>query len=171
MLEMPAILDRLHHNAAAIAALASGVDDEQARWRPAVGEWSILEVVCHLYDEEREDFRTRLDLILHHPDAPWPPIDPQGWVTARGYHQRDLATELAAFQSERTASLAWLAGLDAPNWQAVAVHPVIGPRYAGEMMASWLAHDCLHLRQLAQLHHQYIQAQAQPYRVEYAGEW
>jgi hypothetical protein len=27
------------------------------------GKMSTLEVVCHLYDEEREDFRQRLDLI------------------------------------------------------------------------------------------------------------
>ena len=61
------------------------------------GKWSTLEVVCHLYDEEREDFRQRLDIILHRPEAKWPPIDPVGWVSARKYNERDLAQSLAEF--------------------------------------------------------------------------
>ena len=46
-----------------IQAVLAGVDAEQARWKPDADSWSILEVVCHLVDEEREDFRTRLDHI------------------------------------------------------------------------------------------------------------
>ncbi len=66
-----------------IRMLVDGVDDEQARWKPDAESWSILEVVNHLYDEEREDFRVRLDSMLHRPGENAPPIDPQGWVTAR----------------------------------------------------------------------------------------
>ena len=69
---------RLRQSAAAIVALAQGVTPEQARWKPTPEEWSLLEVICHLYDEEREDFRQRLDLTLHHPEADWPPIHPVG---------------------------------------------------------------------------------------------
>ena len=98
-----------------IRALVEGVSDEQARWKPDADSWSILEVVNHLYDEEREDFRVRLDLLLHQPSEVAPPIDPQAWVSAREYNQRDLAESLGNFLEERQRSLDWLRGLTAPN--------------------------------------------------------
>jgi hypothetical protein len=49
----------LAQQAQSIMQLVSRVSDEQARWKPEADSWSILEVVNHLYDEEREDFRTR----------------------------------------------------------------------------------------------------------------
>src|SRR4051812_25654449 len=101
-------LTRLTHSADAIAALARGVTSEQARWKPSPEEWSLLEVICHLYAEEREDFRQRLDLTLHHPATIWPPIHPSTWVTERAYNQRDLDSMLAAFLEERDRSLVWL---------------------------------------------------------------
>ena len=69
----------LSASGAAIRELAKALSPEQARWRPAPGQWSVLEVLNHLCDEEREDFRQRLDLLLHHPGEPWPPVDPETW--------------------------------------------------------------------------------------------
>jgi hypothetical protein len=171
MLDLATIIERFRHNATAISALVAGVGQAQARWRPTAEDWSILEVINHLYDEEREDFRTRLDITLHRPETPWPPIDPQGWVKARDYNSRDLAGSVAAWLAEREASLAWLAGLDAPNWQSAAVHPVFGAMVAGSLLAAWLAHDYLHLRQLIELQYLYARQQALPFDVDYAGDW
>jgi len=53
----------LAQGAETIAALVAGVTAEEARRRPAPDAWSLLEVVCHLHDEEREDFRPRLDVV------------------------------------------------------------------------------------------------------------
>ena len=69
---------RMANNAAIISSLVKDVSEAQARWKPDPQAWSILEVINHLYDEEREDFRQRLDLTLHQPDQPWPPNDPEG---------------------------------------------------------------------------------------------
>jgi hypothetical protein len=170
-MDLPSLINRMAANAEAICQLATGVGDDQARWRPAPDTWSILEVVCHLVDEEREDFRTRVDLTLHRPDAAWPPIDPVGWVTQRNYASRDLAAMLAAFQEERAGSLAWLRGLDQPNWESTHHHPRWGGFTAGRIMASWVAHDLLHLRQLVELHYLYHREHAAPYAVDYAGPW
>lgn len=164
-------ISRLESGARAIEALARGVGDEQARWKPSPGKWSIVEVVCHLHDEEREDFRTRLDHTLHRPGEPWPPIDPEGWVTSRHYAARMLEPSLDAFLDERWRSLEWLRELDAPDWSRAAEHPRAGRLTAGDLLASWAAHDLLHVRQLARLHYQYVEEGARPHRVEYAGGW
>jgi hypothetical protein len=153
-----------------VRALVEGVSDDQARWRPDPDSWSILEVVNHLLDEEREDFRVMLGLALHRPDEPRPRIDPQAWVTERGYNERDPETSLQGFLAAREESLAWLRGLSSPDWEVVYQAPW-GPIRAGDVFASWVAHDLLHVRQLVELHWAYTTRQLQPYEVEYAGEW
>lgn len=165
------IAARFQRQAAAIQALASDASAEQGRWRPAADSWSLLEVVNHLDDEERLDFRVRLDILLHRPGEPWPPIDPEGWVRSRAYNERDLADSLARFQEARAESLAWLGALENPNWESAAVSPWGFTMRAGDMLSSWLAHDLLHLRQLVELGRAWDERQLAPYRMEYAGEW
>ena len=91
-----------------VGALMQHVTDEQARWKPKAGAWSMLDVVNHLVDEEKEDFRVRLDSILLNAEQDWPPIDPEGWVVERRYNERDLQESLDHYRSERRASLEWL---------------------------------------------------------------
>ena len=157
-------------HAGSIHSLTLGISDEQARWKPDPQSWSILEVINHLYDEECADFRVRLDFILYHPAQPWPPINPSGWVTERLYNQRDLAVSVDDFLKERRKSLAWLRELETPDWQTSVTAP-FGKLSAGDMLAAWVAHDLLHLRQLVELHWAYTLQTAQPYQVNYAGEW
>lgn len=161
---------KLASNAQRIRLLVEGVEPEQARWKPDVEEWSILEVVNHLYDEEREDFRVRLDITLHKPNQRWPPIDPGGWVEARGYNGRDLGGSLNKFLEERESSLAWLARLQTPDWDVTYEAPW-GPIKAGDIFVAWVAHDQLHMRQLVELHRAILLRLAGPYDVRYAGQW
>lgn len=164
------LIQQMELNGSRIRALVEGVSLEQARWRPEPGSWSILEVINHLLDEEREDFRLRLDIILHRPAEPWPPIDPQGWITARRYNERQLEPSLQNFLEERKASLAWLRNLSSPDWNA-AYETKFGRMTAGDMLASWAAHDLLHMRQLVELHRAFLVQIAGPYAVGYAGDW
>jgi hypothetical protein len=160
----------LTRQAATIADFVSEIAPEQARWKPSPADWSLLEVINHLYDEEQFDFRVRIDYLLHQPGEEAPPIDPEGWVTERRYNERDLATSVANFEQERAVSLAWLRGLDNPDWEAAYVAPW-GIIKAGDIFAAWTAHDLLHLRQLVELTYAYQKKQAAPYDIAYAGEW
>ena len=160
----------LVHGGEIIRALLLGITQEEARYRPDPESWSILEVVCHLYDEEREDFRPRLDGILHRPAERWKPIDPGGWVPERAYNGRELKESLAGFLAERERSLTWLKSLASPNWEAVYTDPN-GSMKAGEMFTAWAAHDNLHARQLVSLRRARIEKLAELYEVGYAGEW
>jgi hypothetical protein len=158
---------RLATTAASIRELALAATSEQAVWRPAAGEWSILEVVNHLADEEAEDFRTRLDFTLHRPDESPPGLDPERWAVERGYNERELPESVAHFVDEREWSLEWLRGLEAPEWE----RPFRGSVTAADLLASWVAHDLLHIRQLARLHHQWLADRCGPGSLEYAGRW
>jgi hypothetical protein len=162
---------RLTASAETIRTLVEIADVTQAAWRPAPDRWSILEVVNHLADEEAEDFRTRLDLLVSRPGERWPPIDPEGWVASRGYAARDLGKSLARFRDERSRSLTWLRTLQVPDWHRTHDHPAAGPITAGDLLASWVVHDLLHVRQLVRLHGAWVAARAEPHSTRYAGEW
>ena len=161
---------RLSSNAESIRCMIEGISDEQVGWKPDPDSWSILEVINHLYDEEKEDFRVRLDIILHEPDKPWPPIDPAGWVVERQYDQRELQESVDNFLLERRSSISWLNRLTSPDWEATYEAP-FGEIKAGDMFASWVAHDLLHIRQLVELHWAYLVNLSKPYRLDYAGSW
>ena len=163
---------RLRHQADAVGALVASVDPDQARWKPSPDRWSILDVVCHLADEESRDFRTRVDLTLHAPGESWPPIDPESWVTEHDYASRVLSTEFRRFADERDQSVAWLERLDAPQWSRTHEHPRIGTLSAADLLASWVAHDLIHIRQITRLHRQYLESVTGPgLQLEYAGRW
>lgn len=170
-MNLPYYVERMRHQAAAITNLIQDVSLEQARWKPSPDEWSILEVINHLYDEEMEDFRIRLEITLHDPEAPWPPNDPGVKVVERNYNGQELMPSLQKFLEERKGSLDWLESLDMPEWSNEHKFPQGWSLRAGDLLASWVAHDLLHLRQLVELHFYYQRQLAQPYSVDYAGDW
>jgi len=160
--------DQLSKNSASFKQILSDVSEKQAKWKPEPKKWSILEVVHHLFDEEREDFRKRIDLLLNKPGELWPPIDPEGWVKTRKYNEQDFQQMLHNFLEERNKSIAWLENLQNPNWDAAYNHKIVGKISTGDLLASWVAHDFLHMRQLASLRAEYVEKIAQPYSTRYA---
>ena len=160
----------LANGAGAVSNLLTGITPAEARFKPTSETWSVLEVVCHLVDEEREDFRQRLDIMLHRPADPWPPIHPSAWVIERAYNERDYAEMLDDWLAERARSLEWLQGLVAPNWDDPVTAP-FGTMRPGDMLASWVAHDNLHQRQLVELRRGRLLNLVEPYDVQYAGDW
>jgi hypothetical protein len=169
-MDLDFVVVRMSDNRRVFEGLVRDVGNEQARWKPSPAKWSILEVINHLYDEEREDFRQRLEIVLADPTKPLPPIRPQEWVIERAYNERELQVSLDSFLGEREQSLFWLRSLSAPNWDN-RHERASGSLSAGDLLASWLAHDFLHLRQLARLHWQYVGAISVPYDTTYAGPW
>jgi hypothetical protein len=153
-----------------IRALLAGINQEEAQIKPTPEAWSLLEVTCHLYDEEREDFREHLDFILHRQNEEWHMIRPGDWVTERKYNEQNFDEMKEKFFAERTKSLDWLKGLADANWETKYTSEY-GAMTAGEMFASWVAHDNLHIRQLVELRRARIKQIAQPYPVIYAGDW
>ena len=87
---------------AAIGSL--DLDDATWRARPAPAEWAPIEIICHLRDEEAEDFGARVGVVLDGGTA-FAPIDPTGWVEARRYRAADPAAALATLRAARARHL------------------------------------------------------------------
>ena len=161
------LIRNLEKNGESILSLFVRISESEALWKPAPEKWSLIEILNHLCDEEREDFRKRLSLVLENPEQDWPPIDPQGWAREHDYQSRNLEKTLMDFKKERTKSLKWLRSLDSPEWTNEHRHPQIGGLKAGDLLASWAAHDLFHIRQIANTLFSYFSENAQPFSTQY----
>ena len=164
------LYQELENSTKMIRALFAGITQGEAQVKPNPDLWSMLEVVCHLYDEEREDFREHLDFILHRQDEEYHVIDPQGWIKERHYNEQGFQVMQDKFFAERQKSLDWLQEISNSDWE-IAYTSQYGSVSAGEMFSSWGAHDNLHIRQLVELRRLRIETVTQPYPIEYAGDW
>ncbi len=169
-MDIAAVVSQLGANRATFDSLLRDLPGELQLWRPHPDHWCLLENVCHLYDEERDDFRTRVRSVLEDPSRAPPSIDPEGWVESRRYMQQDYAVKLEALLEERSASVRWLASLVDPAWDNAYEHPKLGPLTARMFLTNWLAHDHLHMRQIIRLKYQYLAATSGT-PLDYAGEW
>ncbi len=151
-----------------LESLLAAVEAPILRQREKDGRWSPLEILAHVLDEEREDFRPRAQLA-----AAGRPIekriDPVAWVTERRYNEKDPETVRREFAVERLSSCAWLRSLELPRLEAAIEHPQLGRMRCGDFIAAWRLHDLLHLRQLATALAVLTARELSPWRVDYAG--
>lgn len=139
-------------------------------WRSSPGKWCLLEIVCHLFDEECEDFRVRVKHTLEKPSEPLTPFDPVAWVIERDYISKNYEDRLEAFLAERMTSVKWLKSLTSVNWEQGIVHPKLGKLSAELFLTNWLAHDYLHIRQIIKYQYNYLKEQTNV-DLNYAGDW
>jgi hypothetical protein len=163
------IIFQLNNNLKIFDTLFSVNSESEIKWKPFENKWCLLEIVCHLYDEEKEDFRPRLAKILNG-DHNWDPIDPQGWVLSRNYMEKDFTEMLNKFLDERKRSVDWLKSLNINDWNIKAAHPKLGEFTAYQMLCCWLAHDFLHMRQILKLKYQLLESGPGKDMLRYAGD-
>jgi DinB superfamily len=155
-------------------ALLTGLDDAAWRARPVPSEWSPVEIVCHLRDEEVEDFGTRFRVTVDDGTS-FVPIDPERWATERRYADDDGPHALAAFRERRAANIRFVNGfahstLGPPLLLMRAVeHRRLGSLSGLDILAAWVEHDRLHLAQLAATLARTWATRWAPLNTEYAG--
>jgi hypothetical protein len=149
-------------------ALLAGLDPAGARTRPATGEWSPIEILCHLRDEETEDFGARLRVIVDGAGE-FAPIDPERWAKERRYHEADLPDVIQALRVRRQASLDLLASVSPETLEGSRPHKRLGSLSGQDILAAWVTHDRIHLAQLAGTLARIWALRWAPLHAEYAG--
>ena len=148
--------------------LVGELDEATWRARPAPGEWAPVEIVCHLRDEELEDFGARLRVVLDGGTS-FLPIDPEKWAVERGYREDSGPRALAAFCERRAASLGSLVAVAPARLIATVEHRRFGGLSGLDILVAWVAHDRLHLAQLAATLARLWAVRWAPLHTEYAG--
>ncbi|MDO5969273.1 DinB family protein [Flavivirga aquimarina] len=164
------IINQLQQNKQVFENLLSSKKEEEFLWRPEPEKWNLLEIVCHLFDEEREDFKARVKHALENPFKDLTPINPQGWVKERDYISKNYNETLQAFLEERSKSVIWLKSQIHANWNSTLKHPELGDLSAKLFLTNWLAHDYLHIRQILRYGYNYLK-QTTNLDLGYAGNW
>ena len=130
----------------------------------------MLEIVCHLIDEEVYDFRTRVKIALKSDTCNFKPIDPLGWVKSKNYMTARFKEKVQEWSTERKGSIKWLKALENPQWSSSFTHPDLGEMSARHFLSNWLAHDQLHIRQINGLKRAYL-SHISLDDLNYAGKW
>ena len=164
------IASELERNIGVFSALLQDTDKNEQVFREATGKWSLLENLCHLVDEEKEDFRKRVKSVLDSPNKALNLIDPEGWVKQRNYQNQNFKAKLNEWVSERKQSVKWLYGLHNPPWDNTFHHPRLGKMSAWLFLCNWLSHDYHHIRQINTIKRAYLEKHC-GVGLDYAGSW
>ncbi len=114
--------------------------------RPEPGEWSVAELLGHLWDAEiAYAFRGRAILAQDRPELIG--YDQDAWATLARPPFGEL---LAAFGALRSANLALARGTPEALWDRLGVHEERGPTSFRLLTETIAGHDRAHLRQLEQ---------------------
>lgn len=163
-------IEQLEKNLSVFEQILEDIDNDLILWKPKPDKWCLLEIVCHLYDEERLDFRFRTKWVLEKPNELPPQFNPLDWVKDHKYLEQDYNEMVTKFITERKKSIDWLRSLTNPKWDNFYIHPKLGKTDAKHYLDNWLAHDYLHIRQILKLKFDYLM-QYTGNDLRYAGTW
>jgi uncharacterized damage-inducible protein DinB len=148
-LPMPELLAALAVAGGRLRAVAAGLDDAQRRRRPALGEWGLNEVMAHLLHVETELFLPRLRQMAVETLPRFVPFTPEPWARERDHSVEPFDASLAAFETARAATIAFLRGLPGGAGERLGVSGFFGPMSLAQYATHMADHDIEHLAQMA----------------------
>jgi hypothetical protein len=142
-------IDQLEATPGILRGLMTGIDEEDARWKPAPDRFSIAEVLAHLSHSEGHCYRRRLDRFMKEDRPELEPDDAQMHLDL--YREADPEDEFDHFEDQREDNVAYLRDLPVEATERTALHKAAGEITLGHMLHEWVLHDLGHIRQIAEL--------------------
>jgi hypothetical protein len=140
--ERDRLIQRYAEGPAKLRAALVGAPPEAMQWRPAPGEFSVHEIVCHCADSET-NAAARIRYLVAEKEPVILGYDPDNWAAAFDYHSHPIETALAAVDAVRANTVPLLLRLPDDAWDKVATHTESG-RYTG---IGWLRIYAAHLEE------------------------
>lgn len=142
-------LDLLEATPDILRGLLCELSEEDVRWKPAAGRFSVGEVLAHLSHSEGHCYRLRVDRFLNEELPEFEPDDAQMYLDL--YRDADPEDAFDHFEEQRVTNIEFLRGLPAAAAERRALHREVGPITLGQMLHEWALHDLGHIRQVAEL--------------------
>jgi len=117
------------------------------KWRPAPGEWSAHEVVCHCADSEVTSY-SRIRMVLAENDPLIVGYNQEEWARKFDYHKLPLEPALAAVAAVRLTTAALLRNLTDADWARKGRHTEMGEYPAEKWLELYAAHLDGHAQQI-----------------------
>ncbi len=123
------------------------VPAEAVQWRPAPGEWSAHEVVCHCADSESNG-SLRIRYLVAEAEPVIQGYDEARWAVALDYHAQPVPTALAVVEATRRHTAVLLHQLPEEAWERAGRHTQSGPYTATDWLRIYADHLETHARQI-----------------------
>jgi len=127
------------------------LSDEQLRFKPDGGYFSILENICHLQDIEIEGYGVRLQRLLTEQHPRLPDLNGGQLALERRYNEQKLQPALDAFIHARYTNLRILESVTKTQLARSGFLEPIGEITLGRLLELWVEHDQGHIRELEKL--------------------
>lgn len=152
-------LDILGETPARLEEALANLDPELVRWNPSPGKWSIVEIVCHLRDMEREAYLARYTRLLAEESPTFADIDGDALALESGYASQDVTAAFEDWKGLRQKTLALIAGptpLTEAQWNRGGTHQGLGPMtMEGYLKRQAFGNDVAHVGQIRAIKERY----------------
>ncbi len=145
-----AIMAVLTSTPAVLNTLLGRLDESSWKAKKLAQEMSILELVSHLLDVEKEINFPRIQTILNQVNPTLIGFDSDVWINLRDYQNTRNSQVLTEFTGQRLQFLTLLRSLSPEQWKRPAQHTIFGPTNLEEIARFIAHHDMDHIRQIHQ---------------------
>ena len=145
--ETETMINELRDAPEAFAMLFGPESEETLHHRPAEGEWSAVEIVCHVADLDAFNRTERFNAILMEENPELPAYEPDARMTEANYQTLSATDALDFMKRERDLITALLEGLRPHELARMGTHPSRGELPLSQM-ADMRNHDRTHLDQV-----------------------
>jgi len=148
-LERAALLHIVAGTPARLKAALKGVPKKLLLWTPGPGKWSILEIVAHLRDMERDAYLARYRRILAEDNPTLPDLDGDLIALRDDYRGMKLPELVRDWLKLRKESLKLLKSVKGPRWERMGTHQTAGPLSMDDLLRRHaMGNDEAHLGQI-----------------------
>ncbi len=130
-----------------ISDICAGLTDEQMRRRTQDGEWSLLELACHLRDSAIEE-GLRARRMVEEDNPVLDPYDQEMRAAAREYQGDDPKKVMTSLRAYWTGYAYQLDRFSEAEWERPGVQPETGPVTVGGRAELEVEHVQTHVAQM-----------------------
>jgi len=145
--ERGALIERYAAGPARLRSALATVPEAARTWRPAPGEWSAHEVVCHCADSETNAY-ARIRFVIAEREPVLVGYDQDAWARVFDYHALPLAPALAVVDAVRASTAALVRRLPEAAWSRAGRHTESGPYGAEDWLRIYAEHLEGHAQQI-----------------------
>lgn len=142
----------LERTPSVLKILLSNLDDDWIRSNEGPETFSPYDVIGHLIEGEKTDWRYRATMILEHgTKKSFVPFD--RFAQFEESNGKSLQQLLDEFEKLRKESLGWLRSLNLTetDFEKRGTHPELGEVTLKQLLSTWVAHDLTHIAQITRV--------------------
>jgi hypothetical protein len=159
--EREALIGRYADGPARLRTALDRVPEEARHWRPAPGEFSVHETVCHCADSET-NAAARIRYLVTEREPLILGYDTDVWARVLDYASHPIDTALPAIEAARANTTPLLRRLPESAWAAAGTHTESGPYTAEDWLAIYAAHLEEHAEQIERTYAAWRESGAHP---------